>query len=155
MRFLENRIPPPLVALVAALIMIAISEFLPATAFIKDDTVKLLAMLGLLILAGCFLVPAALSFRAANTTVNPLKPETAAALVTTGVYRFTRNPMYVGMLFVLCALLVYLNSISCIAIVFLFTLYIQRFQIKPEERALDIIFGQAYLDYKQKVRPWI
>jgi protein-S-isoprenylcysteine O-methyltransferase Ste14 len=96
-----------------------------------------------------------ISFRRAETTVNPLKPETSAALVSTGVYSFTRNPMYLGMVLVLFAWAVYLSSIWSLLGPVLFTLYITRFQIIPEERALDRLFGAPFAAYKKRVRRWL
>jgi protein-S-isoprenylcysteine O-methyltransferase Ste14 len=96
-----------------------------------------------------------LSFRRARTTVNPLKPETSAALVSTGVYSFTRNPMYLGMVLVLFAWAVYLSSILSLAGPAFFALYITRFQIVPEERVLDGLFGPSFVEYKKRVRRWL
>jgi protein-S-isoprenylcysteine O-methyltransferase Ste14 len=96
-----------------------------------------------------------ISFRRAETTVNPLKPETSAVLVSTGVYSFTRNPMYLGMVLVLVAWAVYLSSIWSLLGPALFTLYITRFQIVPEERVLDRLFGAPFAAYKKRVRRWL
>jgi protein-S-isoprenylcysteine O-methyltransferase Ste14 len=95
------------------------------------------------------------SFRRVRTTVNPLKPETSAALVTTGVYAFTRNPMYLGMVLILVAWAMYLSSVWSLLGPALFALYITRFQIIPEEQALDRLFGAAFAAYKQRVRRWL
>ena len=76
-------------------------------------------------------------------------------LLTSGPYAFTRNPMYLGLLLVLLGWAAYLsNALAC---VFLpaFVLYMNRFQIGPEERALAALFGQAFLDYKNRVRRWV
>jgi len=96
-----------------------------------------------------------MSFRRARTTVNPLKPETSAALVSTGVYSFTRNPMYLGMALALLAWAVYLSSIWSLLGPLLFALYITRFQIVPEERVLDRLFGASFAAYKARVRRWL
>ncbi len=96
-----------------------------------------------------------MSFRRAQTTVNPLKPETSAALVSIGVYSITRNPMYLGMALVLVAGAVYLSSIWSLLGPVLFALYITRFQIVPEERVLDGLFGAPFAVYKKKVRRWL
>jgi len=95
------------------------------------------------------------SFRRARTTVNPLKPETTAALVATGVYSFTRNPMYLGMVLVLLAWAVFLASVLSLAGPARFALYITRFQIVPEERVLADLFGESFAAYKRRVRRWI
>ncbi|GIU38097.1 isoprenylcysteine carboxylmethyltransferase family protein [Shewanella schlegeliana] len=96
-----------------------------------------------------------ISFNRAKTTVHPLKPETASALVTSGIYRFSRNPMYLGMALALCAWACYLGSIWSVVGIAGFLLYMYRFQIRPEERALEAIFGQEFIGYKKRVRPWI
>jgi protein-S-isoprenylcysteine O-methyltransferase Ste14 len=96
-----------------------------------------------------------MSFRRAKTTVNPLKPETSAALVSTGVYSHTRNPMYLGMVLALFAWAVYLSSIWSLVGPAFFVLYITRFQIIPEERALDRLFGAPFAAYKTRVRRWL
>lgn len=95
------------------------------------------------------------SFHRAKTTVNPLKPETSAALVSTGVYSFTRNPMYLGMALVLFAWAAYLSSVWSLAGPIVFALFITRFQIVPEERALERLFGAAFAEYKNRVRRWL
>ena len=89
-----------------------------------------------------------MAFRASRTTVNPLKPERASALVTGGVYRVTRNPMYVGMVFLLLAWAVYLSAVLPFAGIVVFVLYITRFQIQPEERVLNGIFGDTVFDLR-------
>jgi protein-S-isoprenylcysteine O-methyltransferase Ste14 len=96
-----------------------------------------------------------LAFRRAQTTVNPLKPETSAALVSTGVYSFTRNPMYLGMVLGLFAWAVYLSSVWSLLGPVVFALYITRFQIIPEERVLDRLFGASFAAYKRRVRRWL
>jgi protein-S-isoprenylcysteine O-methyltransferase Ste14 len=95
------------------------------------------------------------SFRRARTTVNPMKPGTATALVTSGIYRVSRNPMYLGFLFLLLGELAWLaNPVTwIIAPVYIF--YLDRFQIRPEERALRERFGAAYSTYAAQVRRWI
>jgi protein-S-isoprenylcysteine O-methyltransferase Ste14 len=95
------------------------------------------------------------AFRASRTSINPLRPERASVLVTRGVYRDTRNPMYVGMGFLLLAWAVYLCALLPFAGPALFVLYITRFQIQPEERVLMGIFGGEYSSYAARVRRWL
>jgi protein-S-isoprenylcysteine O-methyltransferase Ste14 len=109
-----------------------------------------LAVVGVVIALG-----GVVSFRRAKTTVNPLKPETSASLVTSGVYSFTRNPMYLGMAMVLLAWSVFLSSAWSLVGPLLFASYITRFQIIPEERVLDKLFGASFAEYKKRVRRWI
>jgi len=96
-----------------------------------------------------------LAFRAFRTTVNPLKPERASAMVTSGVYRVSRNPMYVGMVLLLLAWAVYLSALLPFAGPPIFVLYITRFQIQSEERVLKGIFGEEYSAYAARVRRWL
>jgi protein-S-isoprenylcysteine O-methyltransferase Ste14 len=90
-----------------------------------------------------------------RTTVNALKPDTASALVTGGIYRFTRNPMYLGLATLLLAWAIYLGNLAALAGVPLFILYMNRFQIAPEERALEARFGAEYIAYRTRVRRWL
>ena len=106
--------------------------------------------------AGVGLMAAAVaSFVAANTTINPLKPSRASRLVTSGVFRLSRNPIYVGDLLVLVAIAVWLGQAANIALLAGFVWYIDRFQIRPEERALSTLFGAEYAAYCARVRRWL
>jgi protein-S-isoprenylcysteine O-methyltransferase Ste14 len=116
---------------------------------------RLLVAVVLVAIGAAVAVSGVMSFRRARTTVNPLKPETSAALVSTGVYSFTRNPMYLGMALALFAWAVYLSSVWALLGPVLFALYITRFQIVPEERALDGLFGAPFAAYKKRVRRWL
>lgn len=95
------------------------------------------------------------SFRLAKTTVNPLKPETATSLVSSGIFGVTRNPMYLGLLLALVAWTLYLASPVALLGPVAFWLYITRFQIIPEERAMTKLFGNDFTAYRAKVRRWI
>ena len=95
------------------------------------------------------------SFKRAQTTINPLRPTNASSLVTSGVYRFTRNPMYLGLLLLLLGWSVYLSSVVALVGPVFLVLYLGRFQIAPEERALTAKFGKDYLDYTSRVRRWL
>jgi protein-S-isoprenylcysteine O-methyltransferase Ste14 len=95
------------------------------------------------------------AFRLAKTTVNPLTPVATTAMVTSGIYRFTRNPMYLGFLFVLAGWAMYLSNLLAFALLPLFVLYLTRFQIVPEERALCAKFPDAFTAYKCSVRRWL
>ncbi len=147
------KVPPPVVLAVSALLILAGSALLPVLniAFAGQRTITLL-----LALAG--LVPGAmavLAFFRMKTTVHPLEPEKATVLVTGGIYRASRNPMYLGLLCLLLAVAVYTGSLTALVIVPAFVWYLTEFQIKPEERALTGIFGDAYRAYRAKVRRWI
>jgi protein-S-isoprenylcysteine O-methyltransferase Ste14 len=87
--------------------------------------------------------------------MNPIKASAASSLVTSGVYRYTRNPMYLGLSVTLMAWAVFLSNLLALVAVPLFVLYISRFQISPEERVLSSLFGAEYAAYKEKVRRWL
>jgi protein-S-isoprenylcysteine O-methyltransferase Ste14 len=153
MNTLELKIPPPIVAIFTAAAMWFTKDFTPVI-----DLVLLARIItaGLVLcIAGYFGIAGTVAFRRAKTTVNPLKPQNSSALVTSGVYRITRNPMYVSFTLILVAWMVYLASITSAAGPVLYMLYITRFQIKPEERILQGIFGQAFTAYMQRTRRWL
>ena len=153
MQALELRIPPPVVALAVAVMMWGISKATPSLempGLIRITTVIAIALTGIgVALSGV------IAFRHAKTTVNPLKPETASSIVTTGVFRFTRNPMYVGLALVLLAWTVFLSSPWASLGLPAFILYMNRFQIVPEERVLSRMFGTEYSAYRARVRRWL
>ena len=153
MRFLELRIPPPLVALMVAGGMWLIARSSAVAELPEPVRLSLAAMLGAVGVAVA--ISGVMSFRRAHTTVSPLKPETSAALVSTGVYSFTRNPMYLGIALALFAWAVYLSSIRSLLGPVIFVLYITRFQIVPEERVLERLFGAPFTAYKKRVRRWL
>ena len=96
-----------------------------------------------------------LRFRRHRTTANPMSPDAASAIVTDGIYRITRNPMYLGFALALTGWALALAHALAALVVPVFVAYITRFQIMPEERALASKFGPAYLEYLTRVRRWI
>lgn len=153
MRALENRIPPPLVAVAAGAAMWWLASVTPAFAM---PLVLRVALAALVAATGAFFCLAGVvSFRRARTTVNPLRPHTASALVSSGIYRVTRNPMYVGFALFLLAWALFLASLPALAGVAAFVLYIDRFQVQPEERALATLFGDDFARYRATVRRWL
>lgn len=96
-----------------------------------------------------------LAFRRANTTVNPITPEATTVMVTSGIYRFSRNPMYLGFLFVLIGWAAFLSHMLAFALLPTFVAYMNRFQIVPEERALAAKFGGRFAEYARVVRRWL
>ena len=152
---LEHKIPPPLVGLACAGLAWLLASAVPALALPWSARLALAVAL-LLALAGLALELWGLwVFRRHRTTPNPLAPERARAVVQSGPYRFTRNPMYVGVALQLLGWCVYLrNPLALLALV-VFVAYITRFQILPEERALAQNFGEPYLQYLRRVRRWL
>lgn len=153
MKRLENKIPPPLVAIICAVGMWIIAQ--QDSMLISSTYLQYLVSILFILLGLGFCIAGIVSFRKADTTVNPLKPETATHLVTSGIYQVTRNPMYVGFALFLCGWAVFLASYVAIGGVIINILFINRFQVQPEERALEEVFGDDYLEYKTKVRPWL
>ena len=95
------------------------------------------------------------SFRRAKTTVNPMKPDSSSSLVVSGIYRLTRNPMYLGFLLILIGWAIFLSNALAFLLLPAFVRYMSRFQIEPEEQALTSLFGQAFLSYRSRVRRWM
>ena len=150
MSVLELKIPPPVVGLLTAALMYGASRALPEAAIaipLRVVWAVVLAAAGLAID-----LSALLAFRRHRTTVNPLSPQRASRIVTSGVYCFTRNPMYLGMLLLLTAWAVVQGNAAAFLGLPLFVLYITAFQIQPEERVLSAQFGAPYLQYLQQVR---
>lgn len=153
MQALELRIPPPVVAALFAVAMWGISLAAPPIDMPRSIRIGAAAILA--IAGGVFVIWGLIAFHLARTTVNPMKPEATSSLVRSGVYRFSRNPMYVGLLFVLVGWAVYLACTWSLIGPVAFVLYMNRLQIAPEERALSALFGAGYADYASKVRRWL
>lgn len=153
MNALELRIPPAVVALVTAVGMWILSGLSALLAFDLPVSAPLSSLLviggGIAGFVGIF------TFRHAHTTVDPRTPNAARVLVTSGIYRFTRNPMYLGIFLILLGWLLFLGNLLPVVMLPLFVLYMNRFQISPEERALAEKFGDEYVSYQQKVRRWL
>jgi protein-S-isoprenylcysteine O-methyltransferase Ste14 len=150
---LDHRIPPPVVGALVAAAMWGISTIGPQ--FPLASGPKYAAVLILVVVGSAFDLLGILAFRRSRTTVNPLKPERASSMVTGGVYRVSRNPMYVGMALLLLAWAVYLSALLPFAGPVIYVLYITRFQIEPEERVLKGLFGEEYSAYAARVRRWL
>ena len=150
---LDHRIPPPLVGALVAAAMWGMCTF--GLQLSMPQVPKVIVVVLLCVAGAAFDLSGLLAFRASRTTINPLQPQRASALVVGGVYRFTRNPMYVGMALFLLAWAVYLSAVLPFLGPLLFALYITRFQIQPEERVLKALFGAGYLAYAARVRRWL
>lgn len=153
MRALELKLPPLALTLIIGAVMWALAVSTPALALALPWRVELALPIGAAGLA--FAATGVGAFRRASTTVNPTTPGAASMLVTRGVYRISRNPMYVGFLLLLLGWAVFLGHGLAYAFPPAFVLYMNRFQIRPEERALSARFGSDYLDYRQAVRRWL
>lgn len=153
MQTLELKIPPiALVVLVAAL-MGLVPWAMPA--FMFEFSFRRISSVSLWIIGAIVSGLGIVSFRRARTTVNPMKPDSASSLVTSGIYRWTRNPMYLGFLGILLGWAVFLSNTSAFLFLPAFILYINRFQIEPEEKALHSVFGARFEAYTLRVRRWL
>lgn len=152
MNALELRIPPLALVVIFALAMAGIAWLAPADMPIPH---KALVAAGLVSAGAVVAIMGVADFRRHKTTVNPFTPDQSSTLVSTGIYRYSRNPMYLGFLLALAGWCVYLASWGSMLLLPLFILYMNRFQIAPEERALHQHFGQQFTTYTQAVRRWL
>jgi protein-S-isoprenylcysteine O-methyltransferase Ste14 len=147
-------IPPLFLTGLAGVLMWVAANLVPRLAFQLPLGTLLAALFALAGLAVC--LAAVVPFRRAGTTVDPTRPERASTLVTRGIFSVSRNPMYLGMLLVLAGWGLFLaNWLPLLVAPPAFVLYLNRFQIAPEERALAAAFGNAYAEYASRVRRWI
>jgi protein-S-isoprenylcysteine O-methyltransferase Ste14 len=150
---LELKIPPPIVTLLFALVMWLVARH--TMPFFLQPQLKWSFIAVFVLLGLSFDIAGLLAFRSKQTTINPLHPEKSSSLVSHGIYRITRNPMYVGMACFLSAWALFLDSPMTFLGVPLFMLYISRFQIVPEEKILTGLFGETFTHYQTQVRRWL
>lgn len=150
-------VPPPVVTAVTCGFMWTSARWLERSAVFallefawQGPLAVIFLVMGLLLM-----VLAAWTFTRAKTTLNPMLPERASSLVTNGVFRLSRNPIYLGDALLVVAYGIWLGCLANVAWLILFIAYIQYFQIIPEERALRRLFGQDYSEYCRRVRRWI
>ena len=148
---MKNKIPPPLVTLFFGLCIYFSQEYFP------EFNLEFLTILSYIFyFTGLtILVLAVRLFKKQNTTVNPIKIENASSLVTSGIFKYSRNPMYLGMVMILLGLALMFNLIGGILFTLLFAIYITKYQIRPEEQVMEKLFGEDFLQYKQNVRMWL
>ncbi|MFA5122386.1 isoprenylcysteine carboxylmethyltransferase family protein [Zavarzinia sp.] len=153
MRALETRVPPLAVLAVFAAAMEGIALVSPSWSwrFAGQGVVAVVVAVAGVVVIGL----GAFGFRRHGTTLNPVAPETASTLVTSGIYGITRNPMYVGMALGLLGWAVWLGHPAAALLVPGFVAYLTRFQIMPEERAIGAKFGAAFDAYRARVRRWL
>ena len=149
----ELKIPPVAQFLAVGAAMWLIAKYMPALSAEIPGRKALVVLF--FCVSGFVAVPAIAAFRSAGTTVDPRYPEKASRLVIRGVYRYSRNPMYLGLLLLLIAWGVYLSNLLGFACLPLFVLGMNRLQIRPEERAMEAQFGDEYRAYRESVRRWI
>ena len=153
MQALELKVPPPAVAALLAVAMWLSSRFGPS---VELSLLTRSIAFAILVFAGAAMgVAGNVAFKRAQTTPNPFKPQLASSLVTSGIYRYTRNPMYVGLFLVLLGWAAFLCTAFALLGPLAFVAYIARFQVIPEERVLVAKFGAAYSEYVARVRRWL
>ncbi len=152
---LELRIPPPVVMVLSGLLAFFMSG--RSLEFIIEHTTVNHAIwpIFFLVLGVAIAVSGVKEFSRFKTTISPLNPHKTSSVVNSGIYRFSRNPMYLGMLLLLLGWADYLGNFMAFSGALFFILYITRFQIQPEERVLQELFKEDYQQYMQTVRRWL
>ena len=146
-------IPPPIQALLSAIMMCLINRYFTHANFSLNG-INIFALI-FLIIAAIIIILSMYKFKKIKTTISPLRPNKTSSLVKSGIYEYTRNPMYLGLLLMLFSIALFLKNFISFLIIPLFILFITKNQILPEEEALEKIFGEEYKNYKNKVRRWI
>ena len=153
MNALALKVPPVAQVIITAAAMYGVSKMVPALTFSLNGSTALAVALGVMGLS--LGIMGVTQFRIAQTTPNPQALEKVSSLVTSGVYQYSRNPMYVGLVLILLGWAFYLSHFLAFVLLPIFILYMTRFQIQPEEQMMARKFGKTYQDYLNKVRRWI
>jgi len=148
---MNNKIPPPIVTFICGLSIYFSRPLFSEKIYIYSNIISV----SLFFFGAAFIVLAASSFKKHKTTISPLHPEKTSALVISNVFKYSRNPMYLGMLFILISLAIRYNIIGGIIAISIFIFFITKFQIKPEEVQMKKLFGEKYAQYKKRTRMWI
>ena len=153
MNSLALKIPPIAQVIIMAAAMVGVSKVAPALKFSFSGSTALAVGLGVIGVGSSIMGVA--QFKKAQTTPNPQALEQVSSLVTDGVYRYSRNPMYVGLVLILLGWALYLSHFLAFVLLPIFILYMTRFQIQPEEQMMAQKFGKTYQAYVSRVRRWI
>jgi len=153
MNALALKVPPVAQVIITAAAMYGVSKMVPTLTFSLSGSTALAVCLGVIGLS--LGIMGVTQFRIAQTTPNPQALEKVSSLVTSGVYQYSRNPMYVGLVLILSGWAFYLSHFLAFVLLPIFILYMTRFQIQPEELMMARKFGKTYQDYLNKVRRWI
>ncbi|HUN56363.1 MAG TPA: isoprenylcysteine carboxylmethyltransferase family protein [Smithella sp.] len=153
MKNLELKIPPVAVMAIAVAAMWLVSGVLPKMHL--SGAIHTVPVIFFAVIGAAFGMAGLLSFSKAKTTFNPIKPDSSTSLVTSGIYSITRNPMYVGLLSLLTSWCFFIDSAYALLLLPAFVIYMNKFQIQPEEKALRNLFGAAFDDYVLRVRRWL
>tara|TARA_B100000945_G_C20353352_1_gene583397 strand:+ start:860 stop:1306 length:447 start_codon:yes stop_codon:yes gene_type:complete len=148
---MKNKIPPPIITLICALLIYLSKPFFPELIFNYFNQISLFFLIsGFIIILISFL-----RFKKEKTTIDPIKIEKASSLVTNGIFKYSRNPMYLGMLLILISVSIKFNFYGGFLVVGSFVYFITYFQILPEEKAMLKLFGKDFINYKNKTRRWV
>ena len=150
---LECKVPPLAYVFFFSIIAYLLSRFWPLY-LVHQPIFKILGCT-LCCVGIAVMVTSAVQFRIRRTTLSPISPIHASVFVSNGLFRITRNPMYLGMALMMMGGVFVLGALSGGIVVALFMWLITKFQIEPEERALAARFGESYLQYKKTVRRWL
>lgn len=150
---MKNKVPPPLWMILTGALMWLVDERVQSLHFSVPYLVE--ARTFVTLIGAAFVVIAIVQFAKLKTTVNPLEPHKSTSLSTNGVYRITRNPMYLGLALMLVGWGLHLGNPLNLICIAGFVILMTQWQIKPEEAALRDLFGEEYKVYCRKVRRWI
>ena len=147
---MKTLIPPPIVTIVFLFVIFFTKDLFRFSVTLPSSLGFIIILVGLMII---FI--AARQFKAVNTTINPIKPENASVLVNNGIFSYSRNPMYLGMLLIIIGFSIIHNLLAIIVIMPIWIIYMTYFQIIPEEEAMEILFKENFVNYCKKTRRWI
>ena len=147
------KIPPVAQGIIALICIWLLNRYMPI--FYFDIAFKGTVAVAIICIGGLVGVLAVAAFIRMRTTLDPRYPPKANKLVVVGIYKYSRNPMYLAIVFILLGITVYLGAFSSLFVIIAFVVYINRFQIVPEEQMLEQKFGNKYLQYTKHVRRWI
>lgn len=150
---MELKIPPAVITIFFAVVMWLIDYYLGIGRIAAD----IFPWLSLFFLGagGLWGLVGLIQFYRNSTSIDPHKPGKTSTLVTGGIFRISRNPMYVGLLFILAGYGFYLGNLLTLLVLPLFVVYMNRYQIIPEEEVLNKKFGTQFEQYRVEVRRWL
>ena len=155
MQWLDLKVPPLLVWLVFAGTMFGVAYVAPGISYPLPARFALALALALVVFGGAVAFAGVVAFRIKRTTVNPLTSSASSSVVSGGIYRVSRNPMYLGFFLALAGWALYLSNADAVLLLPAFVAYLTQYQIKPEERALLAKFGPEFAHYMARVRRWV
>lgn len=150
---LALKVIPPVQIIISIILMLGLAYYLPQYRFSLALSFPLIILL--IVLAGLIGSLALINFRKHKTTYHPRTPEKTSTIVDSGIYAYSRNPMYLALVIILFALALYFKNVTCFGVIPLFIGYITQYQIKPEKVMLNKLFPTDYQVYRQKVRRWL